>query len=443
MTPPTDPPPERPARRFLRGRGRGKGEEGARPGLAPPLPGAEGPAPTAPDATAPAEEPQAPKPRGPRLRYELAGPEGAPVLVLAASLGTSMAMWDDQVEALGQRFRVLRYDHRGHGRSEVPAGPYSIAELGADLVGLLDALGLERVHLAGLSLGGMVAMWVAANAPGRIDRLALLCTSARIEPASIYTERAAKVRASGTASVADEVVARWFTPGFPVSWPPLAARAVGMLAATPDEGYAGCCEAIAAMDLRAELGSIRAPTLVVAGDRDQATPAEHTDLLASSIPGARLAVVKGAAHLATMEQPEAVTQLLLDHFRRGRQAKVKPRPPGITVRREVLGDEHVDRALAATTDFTADFQELITRYAWGEVWARPGLDRRTRSAVTLAMLATLAHDEELEMHVRSALGNGLSADEIKEVLLQVAVYAGVPAANRAFRIAQRVLDEDT
>ena len=222
-------------------------------------------------------------------------------------------MWDDQVEALGRRFRLLRYDHRGHGRSEVPPGPYSIADLGADLVGLLDALGLERVHLAGLSLGGMVGMWVAANAPERIDRLALLCTSARIEPASIYAERAAKVRAGGTAAVADEVVAKWFTPGFPLSWPQLAARAVGMLAATPDEGYAGCCAAIEHMDLIPELGAIRAPTLVIAGRQDPATPPEHGERIAAGIPGARLELVD-AAHLATIEQPDAMTALIAGHL---------------------------------------------------------------------------------------------------------------------------------
>jgi 3-oxoadipate enol-lactonase/4-carboxymuconolactone decarboxylase len=341
-------------------------------------------------------------------------------------------MWDDQLGALRERFRVLRYDHRGHGRSEVPPAPYTIDELGSDLLALLDELELERVSFAGLSLGGMVGMWLAAHAPERVERLALLCTSAHFEDPGPWTDRAARVRADGTAAIAQELVARWFTPAFPARAPQTVARVVGVLAATSDEGYAGCCDALAAMDLRGRLGAITAPTLIVAGAEDPATPAAHTEALAAAIGGARLEVVAGAAHLANVEQPERVTRLLLDHL--------ADAGPGTSVRRQVLGDEHVDRAVAATTAFTADFQAFITRYAWGDVWARPGLDRRTRSAITLAMLATLGHDEELAMHVRAALGNGLTADEIKEVLLQVAVYAGVPAANRAFKIAQRVLD---
>jgi len=341
-------------------------------------------------------------------------------------------MWDEQLGALRERFRVLRYDHRGHGRSEVPPAPYTIDELGADLLALLDELELERVRFAGLSLGGMVGMWLAAHAPERVERLALLCTSAHFEDPGPWTDRAARVRADGTAAIAQELVARWFTPAFPARAPQTVARFVGVLAATSDEGYAGCCDALAVMDLRGHLGAITAPTLVVAGADDPATPAGHTEALAAAIGGARLEVVAGAAHLANVEQPERVTRLLLDHL--------ADADPGTSVRRQVLGDEHVDRAVAATTAFTADFQAFITRYVWGDVWARPGLDRRTRSAITLAMLATLGHDEELAMHVRAALGNGLTADEIKEVLLQVAVYAGVPAANRAFKVAQRVLD---
>ena len=249
-----------------------------------------------------------------RLAHELDGPEGAPVLVLASSMGTTMAMWDPQLGPLSQRLRVLRYDHRGHGGSEVPDGPYRIEELGADLLGLLDQLGLDRVSFCGLSLGAMVGMWVAANAPGRIDRLALCCTAATVD-GEVYLERAAKVRAGGTEAVAEEVLSRWFTPAFRDH--AQAERAAAMLRATPDEGYAGCCEALAAMDLRDGLARITAPTLVVAGAVDPATPPAKAQEIAAAIPGARLQVVPGAAHLANIEQPEQVTRLLLDHFAPG------------------------------------------------------------------------------------------------------------------------------
>jgi 3-oxoadipate enol-lactonase len=248
-----------------------------------------------------------------RLGSAFSGPEQAPVLVLANSMGTTMAMWDDQLPALHRRFRVLRYDHRGHGASEVPPGPYRIDQLGADLLGLLDGLGLERVSFCGLSLGGMVGIWLAAHAPERIDRLALCCTAANAHP-GVYLERAAKVRAGGTSAVTDDVVTRWFTPGFRQAAPRTVERAVAMLHATSDEGYAGCCEAIAAMDLRPDLPAISAPTLVVAGADDPATPPAQAEAIAAAIAGARLEVVPDAAHLANIQQPQRVTRLLLDHF---------------------------------------------------------------------------------------------------------------------------------
>jgi 3-oxoadipate enol-lactonase len=251
--------------------------------------------------------------RGTRLGYELSGPEQAPVLVLANSMGTTMAMWDDQLPDLSRHLRVLRYDHRGHGTSEAPPGPYRIEQLAADLLGLLDDLELEQVSFCGLSLGGMVGMWLAANAPDRIDRLALCCTSAKVDP-DPYLERAAKVLASGTGSVVDEVVERWFTAAFRQAAPRTVAKAVAMLAATSDEGYTGCCEAIAAMDLRADLPAISAPTLVIAGADDPATPPPHAEAIVAGIAGARLEMITGAAHLANIQQPQRITRLLLDHL---------------------------------------------------------------------------------------------------------------------------------
>ena len=248
-----------------------------------------------------------------RPGYELTGPEQAPVLVLANSMGTTMSMWDDQLPDLGRHLRVLRYDHRGHGASEIPPGPYTLEQLGRDLLSLLDDLELERVSFCGLSMGGMVGMWLAANAPDRIDRLALCCTSAKVDP-DPYLERAANVRANGTGSVVDDLVERWFTPAFRQAAPRAVAKAVAMLAATSDEGYAGCCEAIAAMDLRADLPAISAPTLVIAGADDPATPPPHAAAIVAAIGGARLEVVAGAAHLANIQQPKLVTRLLLDHL---------------------------------------------------------------------------------------------------------------------------------
>ncbi|MFI9644132.1 3-oxoadipate enol-lactonase [Micromonospora sp. NPDC051925] len=249
-----------------------------------------------------------------RLHLTVDGPAAAPALLLGSSLGTAAAMWEPQVPVLAERFRVIRYDHLGHGRSAVPAGPYTLDLLGRELLRTLDDLGVPWVHYAGLSLGGMVGMWLAAHAPDRVRRLALLCTSASLGPPEQWRERAATVRAAGLPGIADAVVARWFTPAFAATRPEVVAAHRAMLTATAPAGYAACCEAIAAMDLRPDLGRIGTPTLVVAGADDPATPVAHAREIVGRIPGARLVVVGAAAHLANVEQPEQVCRLLREHF---------------------------------------------------------------------------------------------------------------------------------
>lgn len=364
--------------------------------------------------------------------HEVHGPAHGPVVVLSGSLGSNLSMWDPQLEPLlAAGFRVVRYDHRGHGRSPAPPGPYSVAELAGDLLGLLDRLGVGRVSLVGLSLGGMVGMWLAEHEPSRLERLVLCCTSARLGPEQMWVDRARTARESGMEPLADAAVGRWLVE--PAD-PELAGRLRAMVAATPAEGYASCCTAIQTMSIEDDLASITVPTLVIAAAQDQATPPEHALRIASAVPGARLAVVTGAAHLGNVQRPEEFTRLILEHLRPSTV------DIGMAVRRSVLGDEHVDRAVAGTTEFTAPFQEYITESAWGSVWSRPGLDRRTRSAVTLGALVALRAFEELPMHVRAAVRHGLSPAEISEILLHTAVYVGAPAANRAFAIANEVLE---
>lgn len=246
------------------------------------------------------------------LHYTVDGPADAPTVLLGGSLGTTTQMWQPQLAALCERFRVIRYDHRGHGRSPVPEGRYQLADLGGDVLALLDRLDARRAHLAGISLGGMVAMWVAANAPQRVDRLALLCTSARLGPPEAWAQRAATVRAAGTAAIADRTVGRWFTPGFAARRQKVVAWARDQLDHTPATGYAGCCAAIETMDLEPVLPTINAPTLVIAGADDPATPPEHAERIAAAILDSRAVVVPDAAHLASIEQPDTVNRLLLE-----------------------------------------------------------------------------------------------------------------------------------
>ena len=249
------------------------------------------------------------------LSYSIEGTEDAPVLVLANSLGTTTEMWDAQAAALRESFRLVRYDHRGQGASPVPPGPYTMDDLGGDVLALMDRLGIERFSFCGLSIGGMVGMWVASEAPDRVEGLVLCCTAARFDPPDAWETRARAVRDGGVGAVADAVLERWFTPAFREERPDVVEWAGGMLRGSPPEGYAGCCEAIRDADLRPRLGAIRAPTLVIAGSDDPAAPVQKAEAIRSGIPNARLAVIQRAAHIANVERPDEVTGEILDHLR--------------------------------------------------------------------------------------------------------------------------------
>jgi 3-oxoadipate enol-lactonase len=242
------------------------------------------------------------------------GRHGAPVLVLSNSLGATLETWDPQVQALGARFRLVRYDTRGHGLSATPPGPYSIDDLGRDVVELLDRLDVERAHIAGLSLGGMTAMWLAINAPQRIDKLVLLCTSAKLGPAQMWADRAVTARERGTEALVDATLERWLTTGYRARHDLSRLRAM-YNDDVDDEGYASCCAVIERMDLTPGLPAIAAPTLIIAGAQDPATPPDpHAETIARAIPGARLEVLDPGAHLVNVERPEAVTNLILEHL---------------------------------------------------------------------------------------------------------------------------------
>jgi 3-oxoadipate enol-lactonase len=245
-----------------------------------------------------------------RVHYALTGTASAPVLILSNSLGTNFSMWDAQLPALEKEFRVLRYDTRGHGQTSVTPGPYSIEQLSRDVLGLLDALHLDRAHFCGLSMGGMIGMWLGAYAPERFHKIVLCNTAAKIGTAETWSTRIEAVRKGGMQAVAPAVIERWFTPEFRASAAAIVAPALHMLENSPPEGYMACCAAIGAMDQREALAAIRVPALVIAGAKDSVTPPAEGRFLAKGIPGAQYAELP-TAHLSNVEAPAQFTAELI------------------------------------------------------------------------------------------------------------------------------------
>ena len=366
------------------------------------------------------------------IYFRLDGRDDLPVLVCSHSLGLDHAMWDVQAADLLPYFRILRYDIRGHGASNAPDGEYTIAALAGDVLAIADACGIQRFALCGLSLGGMIGQWLGANAPDRLTHLVLANTSPRLSDPHAMETRRRTVVDKGMAGIEELVMGRFFSPSVLAANPPPVASARRTLLATNPVGYAGCCAAIRDMDQRGVLSKIAVPTLVISGDQDVGMPwFEHGEVLVESIPGAR-AVRLPAAHISNLERPRTFSAALLDFLV---PAPTDTGEAGLAVRRATLGDDHVNRATASITDLTRDFQSLITNYAWGTIWTRPGLDHRTRRLLVLAATAALGRWDEFRLHIKAGLAHELEPCDIEEVLLQVAIYAGVPAANTAFHIA--------
>jgi 3-oxoadipate enol-lactonase / 4-carboxymuconolactone decarboxylase len=376
-----------------------------------------------------------------RLFYRLEGKAGRPVLVLSHSIGTDHGMWAPQMEDLLPYFQVLRYDTRGHGASDAPAGEYSVERLGRDVLGLVDALKISKFALCGLSLGGATGQWLAVNVPDRLTALVLANTSPQFGPRANWESRIQTVAMKGMAGIAEIAMPRFFSPETLARGDAYANGIKSVLLGTNPVGYAGCCAALRDFDSTQRVAKIHLPTLVIAGDRDVSTPWEgHGQILANNIPGAR-SLRLAAAHLSNLERPRSFTAALLDFLVPKSDVSADPLEEGFAVRRAVLGDAHVDRSIAGATDLTRDFQNLITRFAWGTIWTRPGLSKRTRRLLTLAITASLGRWEEFGLHVRTGLKHELELCDLKETLLQTAIYAGVPAANAAFQIAGEEIDK--
>lgn len=360
------------------------------------------------------------------------GPQDAPAVLLLHSIGTTQHVWDPQAPALARSFRVIRPDLRGHGLSAVAAGEYSMRGLAQDALDLLDALGVERAHVAGLSIGGRIAQQVAADAPERVASLLLVDTALEFPGPDLWQQRIDTVLSQGMAALVDAVMPRWVMD----AGTPSAQGLRRMLLTTDPTGYAGAAAAL--RDARAEdvRGLISGPCTVIVGEHDAASPVAAAEALRDSIPGAGLVILPGANHIPNFEAAEALTAAMLAHLEAQAAPPSDPLEAGLAVRKAVLGEAHVARAAAAATALDAPFQDYITRNVWGQIWTRPGLPRHTRSLLTLGVLAALARDDEFVLHVKATKQTGVTPEQLAEVLLQVGAYAGVPAANHALKLAK-------
>jgi 3-oxoadipate enol-lactonase/4-carboxymuconolactone decarboxylase len=383
---------------------------------------------------------------GCRLYWRQDGVPDRPALLLLNDVGADMGLWERVLPLLSERFCVIRMDMRGQGASDAPAGPYPAETLADDALTVLDAAGADVAFVCGVGLGSLIGLALGSQAPARVVGLVLGGLHGVVEP-RVWARRGEAVLSGGMAAVANDILAESFSAPFAATHPQIVATAKAALLASPVQGYAAACAAIGDKTAR-EPARIAAPTLAIDGRRDPAAPAaEAAAHILAGIPGVRRMALD-AGRLACLEAPAAFAGAVIsfvDELEDGgavHRARQTVYDAGMKVRRKVLGDAWVDRALANRTEFNADYQDMVTRYAWQEIWSRPGLDHPTRRLLVLAMTASLGRWEEFRLHVKLGLDQGeLTVDQIKETLLQTAVYAGVPAANTGFAEAASVIKE--
>lgn len=359
------------------------------------------------------------------------------VIVLINSLGTSHTIWDEVVENLKGSFNILLFDKRGHGLSSTVEGKISIDDYADDIVAIMNHLSIDKVNMVGLSIGGLITYSMASKYPDRVNKLIFSNTGAKIGSEESWNERIAQVREKGLSSMSNQIVDRWLSKSYMKDNPQFATGMVTMLDRISDLGYIQACEAIREADYNPVLDKIKNSTLFIGGSEDIGTTSDFVKEQAANIKSHNIAIIDGVGHLPCIEAPEEMAKII-QKFLSDQEDLCSL---GMKTRRSVLGDVHVDRAEANKTDFDKDFQEYIVKSAWGSIWSRPQLTKRERSLITLALLASLGHDEELKMHIRACKNTGATASDIKEVLLHTGIYAGVPVTNNAMKIAKAILEE--
>jgi 3-oxoadipate enol-lactonase/4-carboxymuconolactone decarboxylase len=368
-----------------------------------------------------------------KTNYKLQGSHNNPILIFSHSLGNNMSMWDELVAPLLPYFRVLQYDTRGHGDTNAPYGFYSIKDLGEDLIELMDKLSIETASFCGLSLGGLIGQWLGIHHPERFDKLIISNTAAKIGDAESWDERSDTIQLEGMESILDQTLSVWFSDAFRQNHPEIIDRARKIFLNNNPTGYSGCCAAIRDADFREALHLIKPETLVITGEDDPVTTPEDARFLVANIPQAELKLLPGR-HILAQEIPAQYIETILD-FLVGKTDYER----GMHIKKIVLGSEQVQNEQKHLNDFSADFQQLEAEVPWGNIWNRPGLSRHQRSLITLAMLIAQNRKDAFKVQLKAALNNGVTVEEVKEIILQSAVYCGFPIANDAFLTAQEVI----
>ncbi|MCP1313496.1 MULTISPECIES: alpha/beta fold hydrolase [unclassified Halomonas] len=378
---------------------------------------------------------------GRSVAYRLLGAQANPLVVLAHPLGMSQAVWDDVIPALLPRYRVLTWDLPGHGASQAVSGErITSSELAAEALALVDLTGAARFHFVGTSIGGVIGQQLIKAHAERLTSAMLTNTGAVIGNPELWNTRAARVRAEGLSAMAQEIVPRWFGPKAFEANPALKAGWSVQMGRGDDESYAQLCEMLGRETFTGQLSDKGVKVQLLGGSDDLATPLETLQTLAEELGGAPLDVFDGVGHVPSVEAPERFVQALFAVLARdlGDVAhQGVAYATGLETRKQVLGREHVERSTANANSLDAPFQQMITRLAWGELWSNEDLTRRERSMITTGILAALGR-EELALHLKTAKRIGLSDAELRQVLMHVAIYGGVPAANHAFALAKEL-----
>lgn len=379
---------------------------------------------------------------GRSVAYRLLGEQTRPLVMLAHPLGMTQAVWDELLPILLPRYRVLTWDLPGHGASAPVAGnSLTSADLAGEALALAEHAGAEGFHFVGTSVGGVIGQQLLSTHSDRLLSLTLTNTGAVIGTADLWGTRAGRVRSEGLASVAEDVVPRWFAPATLEAEPSLKAGWCLQMSRGDGESYAQFCDLLGSTRFSGELAPVAGLKVqLIAGSEDGATPPETLEALSDEIGGAPLTVMEGIAHVPSVEAPQRLATELLEVLA-ATPADVGAHgvnyATGLQTRKQVLGEQHVARSTANTTSLDAPFQQMITRLAWGELWSNPDLTHRERSMITTGILAALGR-EELELHLRTAQRLGITEAELRQVLMHVAVYSGLPTANHAFALAKEL-----